>query len=249
MRTRHLVVAIVCCLLSVPPVRADEQEWTVLEEADWTVLFDGTSTDAWRGYNKGKMPDGWVIDDGTLHRKDGAGDIITKKQYGDFVLELEWKVAEGGNSGIMYRVSEGDDAPYWSGPEYQILDNATHRDGQNKMTSAGALYGLYETDPTVAKAPGEWNYAMIVVHDSHIQHWLNGKKIVDCEIGSDDWNERLAKSKFASWEKFAKNKTGHIALQDHGDPIWFRKIRVHALSGDHGHDHEHDHDHGHDDDE
>jgi hypothetical protein len=193
------------------------------------VLFDGTTTDEWRGYNRKEMPEGWVIEDGCLHRKGAGGDIVTREQFDDFELNLEWKVAPGGNSGIMYRVSEGDLSPYISGPEYQVLDNAGHRDGGGELTSAGALYGMYATNVEAVKPAGEWNRARIVVSGNHIEHWLNGVKVVDCEMWSDDWNARLAQSKFANWGKYARNRRGHIALQDHGDPVWYRDISIRIL--------------------
>ena len=154
---------------------------------------------------------------------------MTREEFDDFTLELDWKISSGGNSGIMYRVATGDTAPYYSGPEYQILDSSRHADGKSRLTSAGALYGLYPSPADCEKPAGEWNSAKIVVQGKHIEHWLNGRKIVDCEIGSDDWARRVAQSKFATWEKFGKMARGHIVLQDHGDQVWYRNIRITPL--------------------
>ncbi len=216
---------------------------------NWKTLFDGTNTDSWRGYNKQELPAGWVIEDGSLYRKAGGGDIITKDKFADFEFVFEWRIGAGGNSGVMYRVSEGDGAPYMTGPEFQILDNEKHRDGSNELTSAGALYGLYKTDKTATKPVGEWNSSRILLDGTKIQHWLNGQKLVDCDMASDDWSKRLAESKFSGWKKFATNRDGHLALQDHGDNVWFRNMKIrrlgHTADDEHGADHD-DHDHEHD---
>jgi hypothetical protein len=196
---------------------------------EWRSLFDGRTTAGWRGYKRADMPRGWQVVDGALTRVDQAGDIVTADEFGDFELALEWKVAPGGNSGIMYRVTEDAEAPYETGPEMQVLDDARHRDGQSPLTSAGALYGLYPAPRGVVKPAGEWNAARIVVRGNHVEHWLNGVKTVDAEIGSDDWNRRVADSKFSQWPGFAKASRGHIALQDHGDWVAYRNIRLREL--------------------
>ena len=197
--------------------------------AGWRLLFDGTSTAAWRGYKKETMPDGWQAVDGALSRVGDAGDIVTREQFRNFELSLEWKVAPGGNSGIFYRASEDDDAIYWTAPEMQVLDDAGHRDGGDRLTSAGALYGLYPAPPGLAKPAGEWNHVRIVANGNHVEHWLNGTKVVDCELGSADWEARVKASKFAPHARFARNAEGHIGLQDHGDAVSFRNIKIRVL--------------------
>ncbi len=197
---------------------------------DTVTLFDGKSLDAFRGYKCDKPGDAWVVEDGTLHlSKGGAGDIVTKEEFQDFELELEWKVADGSNSGIMYRVRLGDDAPYFSGPEYQILDDSKHADGKNPKTAAGSLYALIAAEGKELKPVGEWNSTKIVLKGSHLEHWLNGKKVVETEISGDKWNELVAGSKFKSWSQFGKSPKGHVCLQDHGDKVWYRNIRVKKL--------------------
>jgi hypothetical protein len=193
-------------------------------------LFEGDKEKSWVGYNKDAWPEGWELKDGVLHRAGSGGDLQTVEEFGDFDLRFGWKVSEGGNSGVMYRVSREKGPSYETGPEYQILDNARHRDGGSPLTSTGSLYAMYAPAKDVSKPAGKWNRARIVVRGNRIQHYLNGEKVVDAEIGSEDWNKRLAESKFATWPKFAKNKSGYIVLQDHGDEVWFRNMRVKRLS-------------------
>lgn len=219
------------------PAQSPPATRTAAAEEGFDVLFNGTLDSArghWRGFKKEDLPAGWTVEDGALLLKgEGAGDIITRQSFKDFDLRLEWKIAEGGNSGIMYRVSEtgeGTEATYLTGPEYQLLDDVKAADNKTTMTRAGALYGIYPApDPSPVKPANEWNEARIVVKGNHVEHWLNGQKIVDAEIGSDDWNQRLAASKFATWPRFARETEGHIALQDHGNPVFFRNIRVKRL--------------------
>lgn len=197
----------------------------------YEVLFDGENLNQWRGYGGDEIGAGWKIVDDTLmfDGESGGGDIVTKSAYGNFELVFDWKVAEGANSGVMYRVSLGDPAPYFSGPEYQILDDDRHADGRKELTSAGSLYAMYVPENKKLNAVGEWNSAKIILKGNHVEHWLNGEKVVDAELHSKDWNERLAASKFKDWEKFGKNEKGHIAFQDHGDQVWYRNILIREL--------------------
>lgn len=201
----------------------------------WVVLFDGTSTDAWRSYKKETFPEkGWVIEDGALKVQagGGGGDIITKEQWGDFELEFEFKVAPGANSGVMYRVTEAYDWPWMTGPEFQILDDAKHNDGKNTMTSVGAVYALYAADDgKKVNPPGEWNSAVIRLQGGRLMHELNGDVVVDCRVDGEEWKQKIAASKFNSMPGFGIQGRGHIVLQDHGDDVWFRKVRVRSLDG------------------
>jgi hypothetical protein len=197
--------------------------------AGWRPLFDGRTLAGWRRYRGGDVASGWRVVDGTLVREARGGDIITTDEFGNFELTLEWKIAPGGNSGIMYRVTEDADAPYETGPEMQVLDDERHPDGRSRLTSAGALYGLYPAPTGAVKPVGEWNAVRIVVNGSHVEHWLNGVKTAEAEIGSDDWNQRVANSKFRQWPGFGKASRGHIALQDHGDWVAYRNIRIREL--------------------
>ena len=213
------------CLLIVSAVPLQ-----AAEEPGFEPLLGENAKKIWRGYAEEGWPEGWSLEKGVLARVADGGDIMTVEEYADFELRLDWKISPGGNSGILYRISTGDEAPYFSGTEYQILDDEKHSNGKDLLTSAGSLYALYPRSEVAAKPVGEWNEAKIVVQGNHVEHWLNGKKVVECEIGSDDWNERLAKSKFIDWPKFAKNRQGHISLQDHSDPVWYRNIRIKRLS-------------------
>ncbi|MCP4080180.1 MAG: DUF1080 domain-containing protein [Planctomycetaceae bacterium] len=197
------------------------------------VLFDGKNLDQWRGYGQEAIGSGWKVEDGILKFDgSGGGDIITKETFKDFEFVFDWAVTDGANSGVMYKVSLGDNAPYLSGPEYQILDDAKHGDGKNPLTSAASLYGLYSSGDAKPNPVGEWNQGKIVISGNKIQHWLNGKLAVEAELGSPDWNERLNKSKFKDWKKFAVNKEGHLCLQDHGNEVWFRNLKVTKLDKD-----------------
>jgi hypothetical protein len=167
--------------------------------------------------------------EGTLTRVRPAGDLITRDVFGGFELALEWQVAEGGNSGIMYRVTENTEATYQSGPEMQVLDDEGHADGRLRLTAAGSLYGLYGAPAGMVKPAGEWNAVRIVARGRHVEQWLNRVNVVECEIGSPDWEARVAASKFKDWPGFGRAASGHIALQDHRDRVAYRDIRVRAL--------------------
>jgi hypothetical protein len=198
-------------------------------EGEWRTLFDGGSLDAWRGFRNDRVPAGWQVVDGALTRVGEGGDLITRDEFGDFELTLEWKVAEGGNSGIMYRVTEDAAASYETGPEMQVLDDARHQDGQSRLTSAGSAYGLYAAPAGVVKPAGEWNAVRIVVRGNHVEHWLNGTKVVEYELGSPDWEAKVKASKFQQWPGYGRAASGHIALQDHGDRVAYRDIKIRTL--------------------
>jgi Domain of Unknown Function (DUF1080) len=197
-------------------------------DTGWRSLFDGHSAAAWRGFRSDHLPAGWRVVDQTLTRVGPAGDIVTREQFGDFELALEWMVRSGGNSGVFYRVSEAPGlAQVWeSGPELQVLDDAGHPDGAHPETSAGSCYGLYPAPRGVARPAGEWNDVRIVVREKHVEHWLNGRKIVEYELESPEWQERVRGSKFAPMPRYGREPRGHIALQDHGDWVAYRNIRV-----------------------
>ncbi|MGH7449118.1 MAG: 3-keto-disaccharide hydrolase [Longimicrobiales bacterium] len=195
----------------------------------WRLLFDGTSTGGWRGYNRSDMPAGWQAVDGALTRTAEAGDIITTEQFANFELALDWMLRPGGNSGIFYRAVESDDPIYYSAPEMQVLDDAVHVDGGSPLTSAGANYGLHPAPQGVVRPVGDWNSVRLIVNGNHVEHWLNGQKIVEYELGSDDWKQRVANSKFVEWPAYGTAARGHIGLQDHGDWVAFRNIRIRVL--------------------
>lgn len=202
--------------------------------AGWRSLFDGRSTQGWRGYKKPSFPDkGWAVENGCLRcvEKGGGGDIITVDSFADFELEFEWKVGPKANSGVIYRVQEGPDATWQTGPEYQILDDVGLETNPTSWHSAGALYELVAPSSAKPLKPsGDWNTGRIRVHNNLVQHWLNGVKIVEAVWGSDDWKSRIAASKFKSLPGFGAQPKGHIALQDHGNDVWYRNIRIRDLA-------------------
>jgi hypothetical protein len=209
--------------------------------SDWIELFDGTSTDQWKQYNKDTFPQvGWVIEDDMLVFRPGGGpdwtsglDIITRQKFSNFDLRLEWMIAEGGNSGIFYHVLEQPtQAIYWSGLEMQILDNENHPDatqGIDGNRKAGSLYDLIPANPQNTKPHGEWNEVRIVSDGPKIEHWMNGEKVLEFNRWTVEWFELLRGSKFRTFNEFGAMSAGHIGLQDHGDVVKFRNIRIREL--------------------
>jgi hypothetical protein len=200
------------------------------KEAGWKLLFDGRSTAGWRNYRKQTIGPGWTVVDGILTRSgDNGGDIVTVDKYRNFELALDWRISEGGNSGILYRGTEDNDYIWQSGPEMQILDNERHADGKSELTSAGSVFAVYGAPHSAAHPAGQWNSAKIVANGDHIEHWLNGQKVVDYMLGSDDWKARVAASKWKTVPTYGKSPEGYIGLQDHGDKVEFRNIRIKVL--------------------
>ena len=201
-------------------------------EEGFETLLGADDLNKFRGYKKAdKITPGWTVTDGVLHI-DGVkrgDDIITKESYKNFDMRFEWKVSEGGNSGVFYHVGLGDKAASKSGIEYQVLDDKGHKDGKDPLTSAGSIYALYAPKDYPKEAVGEWNKARIVVDGSKIMHYLNGVLVAQADTSSDDWKQRLAASKFSTWDRFATQSEGHIALQDHGNEAWFKNIRIKKL--------------------
>jgi len=229
-------------LLAAAPGAGQENTLTPAEkEAGWRLLFDGKTTDGWRGYKMDKMPPGWKVIDGALVRvAGGAGgkgagggdDIITTDQFDNFELKLEWKIVDrAGNSGIILRASEDAVTSWHTGPEMQILDNAAYP-GRSVKQLAGACYDLYAPVKDVSNPRGQWNAVRVVAKGNHIEHWLNGVKLLEYELGSDDWNQRVANSKFRNMEHFHHPPPkGHICLQDHTARIEYRNIKIRPLPG------------------
>lgn len=199
------------------------------QAAGWRLLFDGRTTAGWRGWKMDSLPSGWQVVDGALTRVAGGGDIITRDKFKNFELTLEWDVAPRGNSGIFYRASEDDDAIYWTAPEMQVLDDAAHPDGQSRLTSAGANYGLDPSPAGVVRPSGEWNAVRLVVNGNHVEHWLNGVKVVEYELGTPAWVAKVRASKFAPHPHYGRNPEGYIGLQDHGDRVAYRNIKIRVL--------------------
>ena len=196
----------------------------------WRALFDGSALDAWRGYKNAPIPAGWQIVDHTLAKNAPVADIVSKDEFGDFELEVDWKIGEAGNSGIFYRGTEEYEHIYWSAPEYQLLDDIKGADNKTRLTCAGAAYAVYPSPAGHLKAVGEWNSARIVAKGSHVEHWLNGVKLLEYELGSPDWQAKVKASKFVEWPHYGRAKRGHIAFQgDHAGSLAFRNIRIREL--------------------
>lgn len=213
---------------------------TAKEKAEgWILMFDGTTTNGWRGYNKTAFPDsGWAIDDRTIRCVGSGqgeaggkgGDIIYDKKFKDFDLKLEWKISQGGNSGIFYLGQEIQNEPVWkSACEMQVLDNIGHPDarlGKDGNRQAGSLYDLIPAVPQNAKPVGEWNTAEILVYQGTVVHFQNGEKVLEYHIGTPDWDKMIKGSKFKEFPEFGKYLDGFIALQDHGNDVWYRNIKI-----------------------
>ena len=198
---------------------------------DWVALFDGSSLDAWRGYKREDVPPTWKIQDSTLAfipegPERDRGDLISREQFGDFELQYEWKISPAGNSGVMWRVTEELEYPWQTGPEQQVLDDERHPDNKVPSHRAGALYDLVAPPPGITRPVGEWNQARVVARGPRVQTWLNGHLTADVDFASDSGKALLANSKFRTMPRFGQNARGHIVLQNHGDPVWYRNIRV-----------------------
>ena len=205
-----------------------------LKKDQWEILSDVSSLAAWKGWKKDKPAAAWTMKNGVLafdpSAEDG-GDILTKDTYENFEFHLEWKISDCGNSGLMWNVVEDEKyhAPYSTGPEMQILDNTCHPDGKIVKHRAGDLYDMIETNVVNVKPAGEWNSIIIKSNNAKYEFWQNGAKVVTFEMHGDAWDELVAGSKFKDWEGFGVFKSGHICLQDHGDKVWFRNIKIKRL--------------------
>jgi hypothetical protein len=231
-----LAVLAIAVTAALPAAQAPQPNTlTAAEQKEgWKLLFDGRTIDQWRGFRSQTMPNNWGVVDGalTLTQVTQRPDIITIEQFGDFDFKFEWKLAPApppGNSGVMFYVTEESTETYHSGPEYQILDNATHRDGKDPLTSAGACYALYSPPRDVTRPVGEWNDGRIVITQGKVQHWLNGTKTADYDLNSAEWKAKVLASKFKEWPGFGVARRGHIALQKHDAPVAYRNLKIRRL--------------------
>ncbi|TRO66710.1 3-keto-disaccharide hydrolase [Christiangramia sabulilitoris] len=210
------------------------------EQDDWQVLFNGKNLDSWQVYNRDSISGQWRVENEAIVFTPATGGqrikeyLMTKDKFENFELEIEWKISEAGNSGILWAVQEMEkyDEPYYTGPEIQILDNQNHPDAQNGLNrTAGALYDMVAPKVDASKPAGEWNKEIIHIdHQANIG-WveLNGVRIVEFPVHGERWDKMVAKSKFKDWKDFGASREGHIALQDHDDKVWFRNIRIKEL--------------------
>jgi|SanBayMetagenome_1026888.scaffolds.fasta_scaffold19300_1 hypothetical protein len=231
---------------SSPMVRTDtlpaQNRLSKQERKDgWEMLFDGLTTRGWHKYGGKVAGAAWKVEDGQLFldtttkenwQIKGGGDIMSDEVFSDFHLKLEWKIARNGNSGIMFYAQEDTTKYRWpweTAPEMQVLDNAGHPDGKIIKHRAGDLYDLISAWPETVRAPGEWNQVEIKSEKGKLEFWLNGVNVVTTSLWDDSWKKMVAASKFARMPDFGKFKKGHIALQDHGDMVWYRNIKIRRL--------------------
>jgi hypothetical protein len=196
----------------------------------WRLLFDGKSLAGWRSFRTDTPGANWRVQDGVLINEGKTGDLMTTSVHGDFELSFDWQISEAGNSGVIYRIALGEAATYRTGPEYQVLDNQKAEDNKQANHLAGSLYDIGKAPAKdVTKPVGQWNTGRIVVRGWHIEHWLNGEKLVDTDLASPEGQAAIARSKFKEWPKFASARRGFIALQDHGYVVCYRNIKIRDL--------------------
>lgn len=224
---------ILLATMAISAFAAEPNTLTPAEKKEgFKLLFNGKDLEGWRNYKKDKPSEKWQVQDGAITLVPGGGDLVSTEQFGDFELRFEFKIAADGNSGVMWHVAETESAPYVTGPEYQVLDShATtgYANERKKGNISGALYDLIPAKPEWSKPASEWNEGSIKVVGTHITLTINGQVSADVDLASDKGKELLAKSKFATWPKFAKEPKGHFCFQDHGNVVAFRTIRVKAL--------------------
>ncbi|GAA3563107.1 DUF1080 domain-containing protein [Snuella lapsa] len=235
------LVVTVSCKQKKENAIVEESSAEVIEtntKKEWVTLFDGTSFDNWRGYRMDKMPSEWTIEEGAMAftpGEKGGKNIITKQKFTNFVLSLEWKISEKGNSGIFWSVFEDEkfNEAYQTGPEIQVLDNAKHPDSfvEGGTHKAGSLYDMIACPDNLVKPAGEWNLCVLEVNHKTNQGKvsMNGTEVMTFPVHGEDWDKMVNNSKFKGWEGFGKYQTGHIGLQDHGNPVWFRNIKIKEL--------------------
>jgi cytochrome c len=208
----------------------------VLSEAEkaagWELLFDGKTTQGFRSFKQQELATGWQVVDGAVSLEEpGAGDLVTEQIYDNFELQVEWSIEEGGNSGIFFHVSEEEEKVWHSGPEVQLLDDLRHPDNKQHTHRSGSNYDLQGPAFEALNPPGAYNHLRLLVDHGHVEHWLNGYKVVEYELGSPEWEAQVANSKFADWPGFGRAGKGVIAFQDHGDPVRFRSMKIRKLPG------------------
>lgn len=207
----------------------DNQLTTEEKKNGWTLLFNGKDMSQWRNFKSDSLSQNWVVDNNTMSLTKGGGDILTKKAYQNFELKIDWKISEVGNSGIFVLADERGKYIYSHAPEVQIIDNERHADTDIDSHLSGSIYDLVAAPPSAHKPAMQWNTVRIKLLNNHLQIWQNGISTASIVIGSSTWDKLVNKSKFASWSNFAHAHNGHIGLQDHGDKVWFKNIKIKEL--------------------
>jgi len=232
---RTLFATITIFLATAVSLVAQESEKSA---GDWVDLFDGTTLDGWRGFKQKEVPASWEVRDGCIYCKGKGDSLMTSKTYGDYELTVDWKIIKGGNSGIILRSVERGGGPDSSGMEVQVID---HPEGWKEVNgyaigpgqSAGALYAIYPAKMASVKKAGEWNTTRVLLHGTKIKLWHNGVVVTDDDMTSEEWQKRLAASKFGKSELFNKALSGHIAFQNYqGGGVWYRKVRIREIGSD-----------------
>jgi len=218
----YIALALVSCAIA-PLVAADQGS----APGPWHSLLEDHSAPAWRGWKEPGLPAGWRVEGGVLSKDGKVDDLVTQDAFGNFELELEWKIGKAGNSGIFYRGTREYDHIYWSAPEYQLLDDANTEDGKSRLTAAGSDFALYGGPAGVVLPFDQWNKTRLIVKGNHVEHWLNGKKVVEYDFKSADWKSRVAASKFASYPNYGLAPAGLIGIQgDHPGALAIRGMRI-----------------------
>jgi hypothetical protein len=222
-----------------PPTSPSLPSLTDAEKAEgWKLLFDGQTLNGWKIF-KDRKNNTWEVENGTLHCKalneavkgngDERSDIMTTEEFANFELAFDWKIAAQGNSGVMFRVTEEFDQPYYSGAEYQLIDDTGYPGKLTEKQKTGANYDMHAVEKKNLNPVGEWNASKIIANGNQVEYWLNGEKTVEYEIGSPDWKKRKEDSKWKEWKGYGVSPKGHIDFQDHGNEVWFKNVRVRTL--------------------
>ncbi|MBB1386049.1 DUF1080 domain-containing protein [Pseudoalteromonas sp. SG45-5] len=207
----------------------DNQLTNEEQKAGWQLLFNGQDMSHWRNFKSDEISPQWVITDGAMMLTKGGGDILTKKMYRNFDLKIDWKISTKGNSGIFVLADELGSMIYSHAPEVQIIDNEEHPDNEIDSHLSGSIYDLFAAPKAAHKPANTWNKVRIQMRDKHLQVWQNGISTLSIVIGSTTWDTLVKKSKFSTWLNFATADRGHIGLQDHGDKVWFKNIKIKEL--------------------
>jgi Domain of Unknown Function (DUF1080) len=227
--TGFIVIAII---FSFMPKQKDNALSKKEKKQGWVLLFDGKSMEGWRNYQN-KTADGWDVKDGELYCKETGvskrADLVTVNQYENYELQVDWKISPKKNSGIIYMVSESNPASYLSGPEFQLIDDIGYPDKLQDKQLSGANYDMHAPSANVTKPAGEYNHTKIIINNGHVEHWINGTKVVDYQLWTPEWEELKKNSKWKDVKTYGMTKKGHIALQDHGGGVAFKNVKLKPL--------------------
>ena len=230
MNTKHLYATLLVFAGAMAALAAADPVAAPAGGGGWHSLLHKDSASDWRGWKEPGLPAGWHVADGVLSKNGDVDDLVSVRPYKDFEFELEWKIGKEGNSGIFYRGTREYDHIYWSAPEYQLLDDDNTEDGKSRLTAAGSDYALYPAAAGVVHPYDHWNKSRLIVKGNHVEHWLNGVKVVEYEFGSPDWKQKVAASKFSAYPHYGLASSGLIGIQgDHPGALAVRNVRIREL--------------------